>query len=70
MTLDREGKSFKIEKEIRQGDLLSSDLSNSVVQTIMNLVDSHKKSYGIQINGKNFTNLRFTDVIILFATTN
>lgn len=39
-----------------------------VLQTIINSLNWHEKGYEVKINGKNLTNLRFVDGIILCTT--
>lgn len=62
---EKPGRAFNINKGVRQGDPLSPDLFNCVLQYIMNQIPG---KHGISINGKKLFNLRFADDIALITT--
>lgn len=63
--MDRAGKEFPIKRGVRQGDPLSSNLFNSVIQEIFDQLNW--QTQGIKINGEFLNNLRFADDIVLIA---
>lgn len=67
--LEREGESFPVGKGVRQGDPLSPDLFNCTLETVIQPLDWEEKDFGININGKKITNLRFADDVVLIAKT-
>lgn len=66
LSLDKNGRCYKIEKGVKQGCPLSPDLFNAVLQGIFNELNWEER--GIKINGCYLTNLRFADDIVLFST--
>lgn len=65
--LERKGKSFNIKRGVRQGDPLSPDLFNCVLENKMKKLQWEEKKFGIRINGKYLSNLRFADDVIIIA---
>ena len=63
-----EGETFRMKKGVRQGDPISPKLFTSVLEIIFRKVKWTKNNYGININGRRLSNLRFADDIVLFAT--
>ena len=63
---EREGEAFPLKRGVRQGDPLSPKLFTCVLEDIFRKVD-WKPKFGIPINGRQLTNLRFADDIVLFA---
>lgn len=64
-----EGTPFKIERGVKQGDPISPKLFTCLLEQVFRKLDCGKKRYGLNINGKRLTNLRFADDIVLFAKT-
>ena len=58
---------FKIEKEVRQGFLLSPCLFNLCAEHIMRNAGLDELQAGIKIGGRNINNLRCADDITLMA---
>ena len=58
---------FKIEKEVRQGFLLSLCLFNLCVEHIMRNAGLDELQAGIKIGGRNINNLRYVDDTTLLA---
>ena len=63
-----EGSTFRIERGVKQGDPLSPKLFTCLLENQFRKIDWDNK-YGISINGRRLTNLRFADDIVLFAKT-
>lgn len=62
--LETLGDLFKIERGVRQGDLLSPKLFSAVFENIFRKLDWDK--YGLRIHGRILNHLRFADDIVLF----
>ena len=62
----KKGPVFKITNGMKQGDPLSSNLFNCVLEEIFRKMDWEGK--GIKIGGEYLNNLRFADNIILIST--
>ena len=58
---------FKIEKEVRQGCLLSPCLFNLYAEHIMKMLDRVSYKLGSRQEGENINNLRFADDTTLMA---
>ena len=58
---------FKIEKEVRQGFLLSPCLFNLYAEHIMRNAGLDELQAGIKIGGRNINNLRYADHTTLMA---
>ncbi len=56
---------FNINKWVRQGDPLSPLLFNGPLDEVFKYLNWEEK--GIKINGRNLTNFRFADDIVLFG---
>ena len=71
--LDREGSEFKIERGVRQGDPLSPNLFNAVLEEIFGKLGWKSRGLKIKIRGpnlgeyKNLNHLRFADDVMLIA---
>lgn len=65
IVLDKTSRIFKLEKGVRQGCPISPNLFNCALQSIF--LELNWKNYGINIEGKTITNLRFADDIVLIA---
>ena len=63
---EKTGRKFNIRRGVKQGDPISPILFTTVLEMIFSKLDWDRK--GINIHGKNLTNLRFADDIILFST--
>lgn len=59
------GEPFEIERGVRQGDPLSPNLLNCILEEAMRSLDW--KDRGIKINGEFLNNLRFADNVVLIA---
>lgn len=58
---------FSIEKGVRQGCILSPHLFSAYTEQIMR--DSNMDEFGIKINGRKISNLRYADDTALLALT-
>ncbi len=65
ITLKNRGREFKVEKGVRQGDPLSPNLFNCILEEIFHNLKWANK--GLKINGEYLNNLRYADDIIIFA---
>ena len=63
--LDKKGKEFPTQKGVKQGDPLSSNLFNAVLEKVFRKMNW--EGYGIKINGEYPNNLRFADDIVLIG---
>jgi len=63
--LDKCGPPFPIERGVKQGDPLSPNLFNCILQEVFKNLDWEGK--GIKIHGNHLTNLRFADDIVLLS---
>ncbi len=63
--MDKKGEEFKIEKGIRQGEPLSPNLFNSVLENIFRNMDWEGK--GIRVDGEYLNNLRFADDVVVIT---
>lgn len=61
-----EGKTFKIERGVRQGDPISPSLFTAVLEEVFRNLNID--NLGLNIDGEILTNLRFADDIALFAS--
>ena len=57
---------FPIHRGVRQGDPLSPELFTAVIEEVFKKADI---SEGVNVDGKNLTNLRFADDVALFNET-
>lgn len=64
--IEKEGARFKIRRGVRQGDPLSPNMFNCVLEDIIR--ELNWEECGVIVNGKRINNLRFADDIILIAT--
>lgn len=62
-----EGETFEIKRGVKQGDPISPKLFTCVLEQVFRKTGWNRKGYGISINGRRLTNLRFADDIALFA---
>ncbi|CAF4930089.1 unnamed protein product [Pieris macdunnoughi] len=58
------GKTFKIERGVRQGDPLSPKLFSAVLENIFRKLEWNE--FGLNIDGRKLHHLRFADDIVLF----
>ncbi|KAL1446466.1 hypothetical protein WDU94_013973 [Cyamophila willieti] len=65
ISLDKNGREFEIRRGVRQGCPISSDLFNTVLETIFR--DLNWENNGLPIDGKKITNLRFADDVVIIA---
>ena len=65
--MDKKGPKFEIANGIKQGDPMSSNIFNCVLEEIFRVMDWSNK--GINIGGTYLNNLRFADDIVLISTT-
>ncbi len=63
--LDKKGREFKIGRGVRQGDPLSPNLFNSVLEEIFRKMNWQEM--GIKINGEWINNIRFADDVVIIA---
>jgi hypothetical protein len=63
-------KSFKIQRGSKQGDPMSPKLFNAVLEKVFKRIQLKwaEKDWGIKVDGKRLTNLRFADDVILVAS--
>lgn len=64
---DIKGQVFEIGRGVRQGDPMSPNLFNSILEEIFREMNWEEKGYGIKIDGKNLNNLRFADDVVLIG---
>lgn len=62
---EQKGRWFSIERGVRQGDPLSPNLFNAVLEEIFRKLEWKDK--GIMVNGKRLNHLRFADDIVLIT---
>lgn len=65
ISLDKDGRLFKIERGVRQGCPASPDIFNAVLETIFR--DVNWDNYGLLVNGKRINHLRFADDVVLIS---
>lgn len=63
--LDKAGKFFNVERGVKQGDPLSPNLFNALLEEIFRGLNWEKK--GLRVQGKNLNHLRFADDIVLIS---
>jgi hypothetical protein len=63
--LDKDSKTFQIQRGVRQGDTISPKLFNAGLEQVFRKLDWDNK--GIAINGERINNSRFADDIALFS---
>ncbi len=63
--MDTVGNKFKIKRGVRQGDPLSRNLFNCLLEEVFRQLDW--KMRGIKINGEFLNHLRFADDVVLLA---
>lgn len=63
--LDRAGPTFPLGRGVKQGDPLSPNLFNALLEKVFREVDW--TNYGIRIDGKPLNHLRFADDIVLIS---
>mgnify|MGYP000844794401 CR=1 FL=1 len=63
--MDMKGPIFKVKNGIKQGDPMSSNIFNCVLEEIFRQLDWEKK--GIKIGGSYLSNSRFADDIVLLS---
>jgi hypothetical protein len=63
--LDQKGDKFKIQRGVRQGDPISPNLFNSLLEHVFRKFDWSQM--GININGEYLNHLRFADDIVLLS---
>lgn len=63
--LDSEGEEFRVQKGVKQGDPLSPNLFNAVLEGVFRKLNWEGK--GLKINGLFLNNLRFADNIVLIS---
>ena len=64
--LEKEGETFEIGRGVKQGDPLSPNLFNSIIEELVKSLQWENE--GIKINGRFLNNLRFADDIILLSS--
>ncbi len=62
---DKTGGSINIERGVRQGDPLSPNLFNCILEEIFRRLEWEGK--GIKIDGEHLNNLRFADDVVLIS---
>lgn len=62
---DKTGPTFKVERGVKQGDPLSSNLFNAALEEIFRNLNWEKQ--GIRIQGQYLSHLRFADDIVLVS---
>lgn len=65
---EKEGKTFKVGRGVKQGDPLSPKLFTSLLEHQFRKIE-WKPEYGVNIDGQQLTHLRFADDIIVIANT-
>ncbi|XP_073986750.1 uncharacterized protein [Rhodnius prolixus] len=63
--MDRTGSEFEMGRGVRQGDPLSPNIFNAVLEQVFR--ELNWENLGIKINGRKLNNLRFADDVVLFA---
>lgn len=63
--MEKTGKEFETGRGVKQGDPLSSNIFNCVLEQAFRKVNWEKK--GIRVNGRYLNNLRFADDIVLIS---
>ncbi len=63
--MDQKGDNFKVERGVRQGDLLSPNLFNAVLEEVFGKLGWEGR--GLRINGEHLNNLLFADDVVLIG---
>ncbi len=63
--MDQKGDNFKVERGVRQGDPLSPNLFNAILEEIFRKLEWEGR--GLRINGEYLNNLRFADDVVLIG---
>ena len=66
---DRVSSNFKIERGVKQGDPISPNLFNAVLEQIFRKLNWDDKNVGVNINGKQLHHLRFADDVVIISET-
>jgi len=64
--LENKGAEFRVRNGVKQGDQLSSNIFNSVLEEIFKKLDWSEK--GIKVDERYLNNLRFADDIVLISS--
>lgn len=68
--LESKGETIKINKGVRQGDLLSPKIFSAVLEAIFRNINWERNpNYGFKIDGTILTHLRFADDLVLISNT-
>jgi hypothetical protein len=65
LTVGTCGEKFSLERGVKQGDPMSPKLFNAVLESVFRSLKW--ENYGIQIENRRLSNLRFADDVVLFA---
>ncbi|MBP1527199.1 MAG: hypothetical protein H9Q66_04685 [Spiroplasma ixodetis] len=64
--IEQKGETFKIERGVKQGDPLSPNLFNAIIENMIRELEWEGR--GIKMDGRYLSNLRFADDLILLST--